>query len=214
MATGLKLYVNSTNTEQDILTLGTGDDLWIEIDLALDKLIWSEGSAAVIDDADEPTSDELNEAAMLIEAGSDNPANYCFLYDASQLKLKLIDNAAGNGLDKQYAFGFEFDGATASEPTLEAWDTNAHATNNLHCLGNGTGANSFFKAVATKTASPGVDWAGTPISGASNKLNLNEGSGALGGADRLYANIKVVVPAAYGTAAAETPVLTVRYTWN
>lgn len=211
MATNLAIYANSTNTDDTKGNVGIGNDAFILIDLANDYLVWSEGSAAVADDQDEPTNDELNEAAMLIEASA-NEADKLFLYDNSQLKLKLIDLAGS--ADNRYVFCLAFDGATATEPTLEAWDSDAHTTANYHCLGNGTPANSFISAVLTTGGSPGASWVGTKIAGSTQKLLLNGGGGALGGATDIYFNIKAVVPASYTQPAAETPVLTVRYTWN
>ena len=84
----------------------------------------------------------------------------------------------------------------------------------MYCLGAGTGADSYISVIRTTDGAPGSAWTGTPIAGASNKSNMNGGSGALGsGSHTIYYNIKVVVPTG-ATPAAETPVLTVRYTWN
>ena len=123
------------------------------------------------------------------------------------------------GENKRYVFAFSFDGATASEPKLEAWDDSDHDSTDKHVLGNGTPDNSFVKAICTTNSLPGVNWTGSAIAGA-NKLNLNDGNGALGDVpsgqttQELYANIKIVIPAGYSTPAVESFVLTVRYTWN
>jgi len=66
---------------------------------------------------------------------------------------------------------------------------------------------------------PGAGWSGSALAGA-NILQLNNGNGALAElasgetSQELYANLKMVIPAAYATPAAETFVLTVRYTWS
>jgi hypothetical protein len=62
----------------------------------------------------------------------------------------------------------------------------------------------------TKTIGTG-SW--LPISGASNVILLNEGVGAVLAATQLYCNLKIVIPAAYATPAAESFVLTTRYTY-
>ena len=122
------------------------------------------------------------------------------------------------GENKRYVYAFSFDGATASEPTCEAYDDSDHDSTAKHVLGNGTPANSFVKAVCTTASLPGASWAGAAIAGA-NKLLLNNGNGALAAlpsgvtSQELYANIKLVIPSAYATPAVETFVLTVRYTW-
>ena len=121
--------------------------------------------------------------------------------------------------NKRYVFAFSFDAATASEPQLEAWDNSSHNSSDVHALGNGTPANSFVKGVCTTASLPGASWAGSAIAGA-NVLLLNNGNGALAAlasgetSQELYANLKMVIPAAYATPAAETFVLTVRYTWS
>lgn len=213
MATTLNVYANSTSTEQNIPTMGIGNDLWIDVDFSNDYLIWSEGGTGVADDDDEPTDSELNSAALLIDVGA-KEFSYLFLYDDSQSKIKLIDNAGSQ--NKQYVIGCKFVGATASEPTLEAWDTNAHSTTNLHVLGNGTPANSMIMAKLTTGGLPGAAWNdGQVLAGLTQRLQLNGGGGAYGaGTNYAYFNIKVTVPGGYGTGEASTPVLTVRYTWN
>jgi len=208
MATNLIISINTTATDD------TTDGNFVDIDLAVDKLIWSDGSAAVIDGADTPSDSELNEAAPLVPSVSDYEVPYLFLLDFSDTgqELKLV-NLAGSD-NNRYVLRFEFDALTATEPTLEAWDNSDHDSNDLYCLGAGIGADSYISVVRTTDGSPGSAWSGTPISGGSNKLNLNGGAGALGsGSHTLYANIKTVIPVG-ATPSAEAPVLTVRYTWS
>jgi hypothetical protein len=126
------------------------------------------------------------------------------------------------GLNKRYVFAFSFDGATANEPQLEAWDDSDHDTIIKNVLGLGTPANSMVKVVCTTGALPGVDWAGTAIagSGATRVVKLNDGNGALDvlgsgeTSQELYANIKIEIPMAYATPAVESFILTCRYTWQ
>ena len=208
MATNLIVKVNDTAND----TTDSGN--FVTMDLTNDKLIWSDGSASVADGQDTPSDAELNEASPLVPTGSEYEVPKLFLLDFSATGQELKEiNLAGSD-NNRYVLRFEFDAPTATEPTLEAWDDNGHDSNDLHCLGNGTGADSYIHVVRTTASSPGASWSGTPISGASNKSLMNGGAGALGsGSHTIYYNIKVVVPVG-ATPASETPVLTVRYTWN
>jgi len=183
---------------------------YIDVDLVNDKLIWSAGSAAVYDNCGYiPNSTQLDAAASIISSVAVEVA-HCFLADNSATNLRSVIGASSG--NNRYVFCFSFDNATATEPTLEAWDTNTHTTSNFHVLGNGTPANSMFHAICTTAGSPGASWSGTHLAG-SSKVNLNNGSGALGAAGDLYANIYILIPASYATAENSTPVLTVRYTY-
>ncbi len=208
MATNLTVKVNTTSND----TTDSGN--FVTLDLTNDKFIWSDGSSAVADGQDTPTDAELNEASPLVPTSSDYEVPKMFLldYSATGQELKEIF-LAGSG-NNRYVLRFEFDAPTATEPTLEAWDDNTHSTNNLNCLGAGNGANSYIRVVRTTDGAPGASWSGSPISGASYKSLMNGGAGALGsGSHTIYYNIKVVIPVG-ATPSAETPVLTVRYTWN
>ncbi len=211
MATTLTLRTN--NGDPDIPYGDTGAT-FIDVNLTNDYIIWTAGSSAVADGEDEPSENELNQAYSII-TDTDLKVASCLLYDYSALKLDEIE---GMGENKRYVFGFSFNGATASEPQLEAWDNNNHNTVNKNVLGIETGEDSFVKAVCTTLSLPGEDWAGDPIAGA-DVLLLNNGNGALTDlatgetSQELYANIKVVIPANYSTPAIETFVLTVRHTW-
>jgi hypothetical protein len=187
---------------------------YITLDLTNDYLIWSKTLADLM--THEPTPTELNAAAEIIDPSLAVTVAKCLLMDYSHgvgggsIYTHLV---IGMGLNKKFVYCFSFDGATATEPQLEAWDTSAHSTYVKNVLGLGTPANSMMKGVCTTTTLPGVGWAGAALAGASNVLLLNDGSGALSGAGDLYANLKIVIPAAYATPAAETFVLTVRYTY-
>jgi len=201
------------NSDPDIAYGDTGAT-FVNVNLTNDYIIWTAGSSDVADGQDEPTETELNQAYSVI-TDSDLKVAHCLLYDYSALKLDEIE---GMGENKRYVFCFSFDGATASEPQLEAWDNNNHNTVNNNVLGVETGEDSFVKAVCTTLSLPGADWAGTPIAG-ENVLLLNNGNGALAElatgetSQELYANIKVVIPANYDTPAIETFVLMIRHTY-
>lgn len=190
---------------------------YITIDLINDYLIWTAGDAVVKDlMTHEPTAEELNAAASEIDALNDVTVALCLLMDYSHNVggAYYTHKVMGMSENKRYVFCFSFDGATATEPRLEAWDDETHTTISSNVLGLGTPANSFLKAICTTAALPGAGWAGTPIAGASNYVLLNAGLGALSVAKDLYANIKIVIPDAYSTPAAETFVTSIRYTYS
>lgn len=211
MATNLDVHVNISGTDTDRVT-NPGN--YVQVDLANDKLIWSAGSAAVADGQDTPTNAELNAAATVIQP-TDVEVDKLFLLDSSDVGVELKDVDLAGSTDTQFVINFSFDNATASEPRLEAWDDDSHTTANNNVLGAGTPADSMIKAVLTTASSPGAGWTGTPIAGGSspNILELNGGSGAFGAAAEVYVNLQVVVPGSFPSAFAETPVLTVRYTY-
>ncbi len=210
MPTTMTFCVNYVDA--DVAYVTTPAD-YIDVDLINDYLIWSKTLVDLM--THEPTADELNAAAEIIDPSNAVTVAKCLLMDYSHsvggsYYTHLI---IGMSLNKRYVYCFRFSAATATEPQLEAWDTSAHSTCVKHVLGAGTPANSMMKGVCTTTTLPGVDWAGTALAGASNVLLLNDGSGALSGAGHLYANLKIKIPAAYATPAAETFVLTCRYTY-
>lgn len=209
MATNLVIKINDTSND----AVDSGN--FVTMNLTQDKLIWSDGSTAVADGADTPSDAELNEASPLVPASVEYEVPKLFLldYSATGQELKEI-NLAGSD-NNRYVLRFEFDADTATEPTLEAWDDNDHDSNDLHCLGAGTGSNSYISVVRTTDGSPGSGgWTGTPISGGSNKSLMNGGAGALGsGSHTIFYNIKTVIPVG-ATPASETPILVVRFTWN
>jgi len=211
MPTNLDIHVNTTAVDSDRIAQPGN---YILMDLANDKLIWSAGSAAVIDGADTPTNIELDDAATIIQA-TDVEIDKLFLLDFSAVGVELKEIDLAGSTDTRFVINFSFDAATTTEPTLEAFDDNTHTTANINVLGAGTPANSMVRAVLTTAGLPGAAWVGTPIAGAAlpNILELNGGSGALVGADELYANIKVLIPGNFPTPFSETPVLTVRYTF-
>jgi hypothetical protein len=210
MATALSVRINYVDGD---VSYTTTPAYFISMDLTNDYLIWSKTLADLM--THEPTADELNAAAEIIDPLLAVTVAKCLLMDYSHnvggsYYTHLVK---GMGENKRYAYCFSFDGATATEPQLEAWDTSSHSTSAKHVLGAGTPANSMMKGVCTTVALPGAGWVGTALAGASNVLLLNAGNGALVGAGNLYANLKIVIPGAYSTPAAETFVLTCRFTW-
>lgn len=212
MLTNLIYRVNQTNATHDYA--GNPGD-YITVDLLNDRQIWTAGSDEVYNHCGySPTSAQLNGAATWITTSPVEIA-YCFLDDVSSVDKLHTVIGMGSG-DNQHVFCFSLDGATATEPTLEAWDNNSHSTTDLYVLGNGTPANSMVHAVCTTTSSPGSSWSGTNLagSGASYKVLLNDGSGALSGAKDLYANIYIKIPASYVNAEFSQPVFAIRFTYS
>lgn len=197
----------------------TGAD-YVDLDLNpnRDYLIWTGGSSAVADGQNEPTEAELNAASTIIQATATQVA-HCLLYDYSAGLLKEVE---GMGDNERYVFCFSFDGETATEPTLEAWDDSNHNTSDKHVLGGETGYDSFVNAFCTTSLSPGTDWVGsglgTKIAG-NTTLGLNDGDPitmtgiGTGLTYDCYANIGILIPASYPTPGAETFILTIRFTW-
>jgi len=211
MATALTVRINYVDA--DVAYTVTPAD-FITMDLVNDYLIWSKTLADLM--THEPTVDELNAAAEIIDPSLAVTVAKCLLMDYSHdvggsYYTHLVK---GMGENKRYAYCFSFDGATATEPQLEAWDDDGHDSSDKHVLGAGIPANSMIKGVCTTVSlPPGAGWVGAALAGASNVLLLNAGKGALVGAGHLYANLKIVIPAAYSTPAAETFIFTVRHTW-
>jgi hypothetical protein len=209
------LIVRANYVDGDVSFITTPAD-YIALDLTNDYLIWTKGDATIKDlMTHEPLAAELNAAAEVIDPLVDVTVTKCLLMDYSHdvggaYYTHLVK---GMGENKRYVFGFSFDGATATEPQLEAWDSSAHSTYAKNVLGANTPANSMLKGVCTTSSLPGANWVGAALAGAANVLLLNAGNGALAVADILYANLKIVIPANFLTPAAETFVITVRYTF-
>jgi hypothetical protein len=218
MATLLSIKANVVNADVDFAT--TPAD-YISLDLTNDYLIWSEDLEDHM--THEPTTDELNAHAIIIDENANKTVPECLVMDYSHdfdgaYYTQLV---IGMGLNKRFVFGFSFDGATANEPQLEAWDDSDHETFDKNVLGLGVEGDSMVKAVCTTGALPGASWVGTAIAGqsATRVVKLNDGNGAIAiesgeSTHELYANIKIVIPINYATPAVESFVLTVRYTWQ
>lgn len=208
MATNLKVVLNCGTAD---VVYPTAD--WIEMALVSDSLIFSNGSDVVADGQPIPSDISLNQAGVII-SDVDIIVPHYFLADISDNLLKELHNAGNQ--NKRYVFGFNFDGPTASEPVLELWDDVNMSTVNLNSLGAGYPASSWWRGIVTTNASPGSNWVGFRLAGASDThfLLLNGGLGALGGAATLYCNLKVVVPAFFSGAGADKPLFAIKYTTN
>ena len=207
----MNLHIN--HSTDDLVLASSGVD-WIEVDDDLDYFIFSEGSADVADEEAIPTADELNRAATQLSDIASVTVSKYFLADISAAKIKEIFNAGNQ--NKRYVFACEFDGATASEPQLEAWDNVNMDTYHDPCLGADVASGSWYKAKCTTDALPGADWTGIALagSGVSNVVLLNAGNGALTIAKNLYFNLKVIIPSGYDIPASHVPILAVVYTTN
>ena len=209
MSTALKIYTNCDTQDQPI---GTGGVDWVEINLIYDQLIFSQGSDIVKDGEPIPTAQQLTEAAPIITT-SDVEVLKFFLADENENELKEIHNAGNQ--NKRYVFGFEFDGATASEPVLEVWDDSTVDSILDYCLGSGVAINSFIRGIETTSALPGSGtWNRLAGSADGHFLWLNAQAGALTVAKKLYCQLRITIPASFANAAVENPVFCVRYTTN
>ena len=220
--TTLKIYVN-TGTVDGVL--GGGGVEFTEVSLNNDYLIFSNGSDTVKDALPIPSASALNQAGALIGAIA-QVVSKCFLADISSNLLREIHLAGDQ--NKRCVFCFSFDGATASEPVLEVWDDTDMDTIEDYCLGDSINTNSWIWGITTTAALPGATWVGlTPAvgrrlagSGAGHYLALNNGIGALPVLDsgdlsqELYCQLKIIVPANFENAGAETPVFVCKYTTN
>jgi len=212
--TNLELHINHTTTDSPYGTTGVE---FIQVDPVYDYFIFSGGSlpGSGVSDGDVlPTETLLNRYAVQLDDTDPVIVPKYFLADSSSGLLKEV-KLAGNQ-NKRYAFAAYFDGATATEPQLEAWDNSSMDTIISAALGGGTPGLSWYQVVNTTLALPGADWVGTPLagSGGANILLLNNGSGALTGEITLYFNFKIVIPGGYLSPGLHTPILAIIYATN
>ena len=207
MSTALTIHVNHSTSD---LPIGSSGIDWVEIDTTNDEIIFTDGNATVKDGEAIPSDTQLNSAAPILDSTEQTIAMY-LLSDNSASELKEIHNmGAGN---YRYVMGFYFDGATVSEPVLEAWDDTDLDSVSSVPLGSGTPASSWFRGVTTTAALPGAAWTGSRLAGSSdgNFLWLNDESGALSTGGYLYCQLKLVIPATQSDAGSTNPVLAVKY---
>jgi len=212
--TNMTLYINHSLTDATLQTSGVD---WIAVDPNADHFIFSQGSAAGqgVSDGDAiPADSLLNRYAVLLDAVNPVTVPKYFLADTSANLLREC-KLTGNQ-NKRYVFAADFDGATATEPQLEAWDTVNMDTILSPALGAGNPLSSWYRGVVTTNGLPGSNWTGTPLAGAgvSNILLLNGGAGALTVAKTLYFNFKVVIPGGYLVPGIHIPYLNIVYTTN
>jgi len=208
MATLVDLYVNCDTSDSPYGTSGID---WVKMDLVNDYFVFSNGSDAVADGEPIPSASELTQASALL-SGTEIIVPKYFLADISEGILKEIHNAGNQ--NKRYVFAFVFDGATASEPTLEIWDDSGLNSALLEVLGAGTPANSWYNGICTTGGLPGAGWVGKKLAGATadHFINLNAGNGALGAAGVCYINFKIIIPATASASGLSQPVWVVKYT--
>jgi hypothetical protein len=210
------LYNNTANDGANTgnATGGAGDasSNWVVIDLVNDLILFLDDQQM---DGDSMSGTKY---PVIIPGSGSLEAPKTFVKDNSAAifdQVPLAGTTAGgqSGGDKRYVFAIYFDGATAGIPTLEAWDTSAHATATDAFLGGGTPANSTLLAITTTNAAPGsVTWAGTPLAGTSSRISLD--TAALGAAKNLYFNAKQVIPSTFTPETNTTIVLTLRFLYS
>lgn len=191
---------------------GGSSSNWVVIDRTNDKLMFLD---------DQQTDGDSNSGTIypiIIPSSGDQESDKTFINDDSesildQVPLAGTTNGQQSGGNTRYVFAIYFDGATATVPYLEAWDTSAHSTTTDDFLGGGTPANSTLKGITTTNAVPGsATWAGTALAGTGSRLTLD--SGALSGAKNLYFNIKQVIPDTFTAQTDSSIVLTLRFTYS
>jgi hypothetical protein len=210
MSTTMSIFVNTDSVDQPYNLSGVE---FTEISLDNDYIIFTNGSTSVADGQPIPSQAQLNSAGVLL-TGVEQVVPTYLLADISEDELKSIYGMGNN--NNRYVMAFVFDGATASEPVLELWDdTNLDSINNVS-LGEGVPSSSWWRGITTTDGLPGADWTGSRLAGSSSGyfLWLNNEAGALTGADVLYCNLKIVIPATATEPGAENPVFVVKYTSN
>jgi hypothetical protein len=203
----------AVNHDTDDQPYGSSGVDWVPINLDNDKIIFTGGSDVVKDGEPIPSASELTQAGILLE-GTEKIVSKYLLADISANELKEVFNMGNQ--NKRYVMAFVFDGPTASEPVLEAWDDDDMDSIDNLSLGAGIATSSWLRGVVTTSGLPGTDWAGQRIAGASDGhfLWLNDQNGALSGAQTLYCNLKLIIPASQIQGIAETPILVCKYTTN
>lgn len=182
---------------------------YVQLDLAVDKLIFSKGSTEVADGENTPTDLELTKASMEFASGAQE-IPHTFLLDISEVGAELKEIFMANSGNYRYVFNAYFDGDTVTEPTLEAWNSSSHATADFNCLGKGNPNNSMLRGISTTFSAPGANWVGSPVAGI-KVIGLNNGAAMPGGGGNLYFNLYWKIPAAYGIPFVEMPVITIRF---
>jgi len=201
------------NADTQDVPYGSSGVEWVDLDLDNDFLIFTGGSDVVEDGEPIPSASQLTQAGILL-TGSEQTVDLYLLADISANLLKEINNMGNQ--NKRYVMAFVFDGPTASEPVLEAWDNDSMNSINNASLGAGVATSSWLRGIVTTAGLPGVNWTGQRLAGASDGhfLKLNNDSGALTTAKTLYCNLKLVIPSTQTEGLAETPVLVCKYTTN
>ena len=130
--------------------------------------------------------------AIIPESG-DSEAPKMFLMDFSESEYQQVimagTTAGDSGGNFRYVCAAWFSGATLTIPYLEAYDDDTHETWASKPLGDGTPANSVFRAIMTTDAVPGSPtWSGTPLAGTASRIALDPDP--IAGVQYVYFNIK------------------------
>ena len=206
----LQIFVNTGLTDQEYNTSGAQ---FTEFSVGNDALIFSAGSNVVKDGEPIPSQSDLIQAGVILSGAEQIVPTY-LLSDLSANELKEIFNMGNQ--DKRYTVAFVFSALTASEPVLEIWDDSDLDTITGVTLGSGTPSSSWWRGITTTAGLPGNNWTGSRLAGSGSGffLLLNNGNGPLVGADTLYAQLKIVIPASVTVGGSATPVFAVKWTSN
>lgn len=207
MSTEATIYINHSEYDQPLLTPGVD---WVELDTANDRILITDGSDSVADGELSPSEQAVISAGHLLD-GLEYTYDTYLLDDVGSNELKEIF-LMGEG-NHRYVVAVDFDGATASEPVLEAWDDIDMDTTTSVVLGSGTPALSWLSAITTTSALPGVGWTGNKLAGSAdgNFLWLNDGLGPLTEAKTLYFNMKCTIPVSQEDSGSVQPIIVVKY---
>lgn len=206
----LQIYCNTGLSDQELNTSGAE---FTEFSVGNDTLIFTAGSNIVKDGEPIPSQSDLIQAGVIL-TGVEQIVDLYLLADLSADELKEIHNMGNQ--DKRYVMAFDFDAATASEPVFELWDDSGLDTIDGVTLGAGTPSSSWWRGITTTDGLPGSDWTGSRLAGSGSGffLELNDGNGPLSGADTLYCQLKIIIPASIAVGGSAVPVLVVKHTSN
>lgn len=206
----LTIHVNTGTADLELNSSGAE---FTEFSEGNDQIIFTDGSDVVQDGQPLPSQNELIQAGIQL-TGSEVIVSLYILADLSANEQKEI-HLMGNQ-DTRYVLAFDFDAATASEPVLEFWDDINLNTITSTVLGSGTPTQSMMKGITTTSASAGTNWTGKSLAGSSSNhfLFLNDENGALTGADTLYCQLKMIIPAAQTVGFSANPVAVVKWLSN
>ena len=205
--TNLQIAINCDTTDSPY---GTSAVEWVDIALASDFLIFSNGSDTVKDGEAIPSSFQLSQAGVVL-TGAEIIVPHYLLADISANELK--ESTLMGKLNKRYVLAFDFDGITTSEPVLEAWDNSDMDSTESASLGSGTPSSSWLHGITTTDALPEDSWVGYRLAGSSDShfLWLNNQNGALNAPGTLYCNLYIAVPATQVAGGSETPILVCKF---
>jgi hypothetical protein len=205
MATRLEgLYINITSNDASYLA---HPEYYIKFEDGADKLVFSVSQPASLSESD------LNAVQTIIIPGYAEEIENLYLWDNSDGIFKHIPLSGSGAYQHVFCLHMTGTGGTLSEPTVQAWDTSAHTTANLVCLGAGDFLSSYIHVIETRLGGrPSDTWVGTLISG-THGIGLNGGN-LLTEATDLYFNMYVKIPANVAGQEVEAPVFCFRYLYG